>query len=159
MPLYDGAFPDYNKRMNTLILFANLFSTIYMTGVIWVIQVVHYPLFAKVGSDAFIPYAADHNNLITLVVLPPMLVEAGTAAWFILSRPEQMPAWAAWAGLILVGIVWFSTFFLQVPQHSILLRGVESNAHNLLVGTNWLRTVGWTARSVLMLWVLNNMIR
>lgn len=137
-----------------LVLLVNLFTTIFMTGVIWIVQVVHYPLFSRVGSERFRPYMEDHNVLITYVVLPPMLVEAATAVLLLLLRPPQLPVWAAWTGLVLVGVIWLSTFFLQVPQHSILMNDFDDAAHRLLVSTNWVRTAAWTARSLLLGWVI-----
>ncbi len=137
---------------------ANLISTIFMAGVIYVVQVVHYPLFAHVGDESFRLYAAEHNVLITYVVLPAMLVEAGTAVLLLIQRPKQMANWVAWLGLLLVGIIWFSTFFVQVPQHTILLSGFNENAHNILVNTNWIRTIGWSARSILLTWIVWQML-
>lgn len=125
-----------------------------MTGVIWIVQIVHYPLFSRVGADFFRTYAQDHNVLITYVVLPPMLIEAATALLLILVRPPQLPTWVAWVGFVLVGIIWLSTFFLQVPHHTVLLGAFDDEAYRLLVSTNWVRTVGWTVRSGLMLWVV-----
>lgn len=132
-----------------------LAATMFMTGVIWVIQVVHYPLFAQVGTDGFFAYHAAHSQRITLVVLLPMLVEAGSALVLVVVRPAGMPLWLAVVGLALVGIIWGSTFFLQVPYHNTLglLAEAEPRAEAVrnLVATNWLRTAAWSIRSVLML--------
>lgn len=125
-----------------------------MTGVIWVIQVVHYPLFARVGTDEFMRYASAHNTAITPIVFPPMLIELVTAFLLIFDRPTNVPAWSAWIGLGFVGVIWFSTAFLQVPQHSILGSGFDAAAHSALVQSNWIRTVAWTVRSALLLWLL-----
>lgn len=137
-----------------IVFLANLIATIFMTGVIWTVQIAHYPLLSRVGSDAFRPYMEDHNVLITYVVLPPMLIEAATAVLLLLLRPPQLPAWAAWLGLGLVAAIWLSTFFLQVPQHTILLRSFDESAYRLLVNTNWVRTAAWTARTLLLGWLV-----
>ena len=137
---------------------ANLVATIFMTGVIWLVQVVHYPLFAQVGEDLFRAYHADHNVLITYIVLPAMLLEAATAACFIIFRPRFMTPIEAWVGLILVGVAWGTTFFLSVPQHGVLAAGFDVEAHHLLVSTNWIRTAAWSARSVLLVWQVSKII-
>jgi hypothetical protein len=36
-----------------------------MTGVIWIVQTVHYPLFALLGRDGFGEYAREHQRRIT----------------------------------------------------------------------------------------------
>ena len=135
-----------------LLFLANLLATIFMTGVIWIVQVVHYPLFAKVGDELFRSYHVDHNVLITYIVLPAMLIEAGTAAFFILERPSTVTPLEAWIGLILVGVAWGTTFFFSVPQHNILASGFDPQAHRTLVSTNWIRTLAWSARSILIGW-------
>lgn len=123
-----------------------------MTGVIWVVQLVHYPLFARVGADAFAAYEVEHRARISLVVMVPMLVELATAAWIAARPPPSVPAWSAWAGLVLVAIVWASTFLLQVPLHDRLSVAHDPEAIRALVRGNALRTAAWTARGLLVAW-------
>jgi hypothetical protein len=92
-------------------------------------------------------------RLITPVVMPPMLIELGAAVWLVWQRPEAVPAWAAWLGLALVGVIWASTALLQVPAHSALTAGFDAAAHSRLVATNWLRTGAWLARAALFGWL------
>jgi hypothetical protein len=124
-------------------------ATWFMTGLIWFVQVVHYPLFDGVGREGFAAYEARHSALTTWVVGPPMLVEAGLALWLVASRPVGVPMAWAWLGLALVGVVWAATGLLSVPQHGVLAAGFDPRAHQLLVATNWVRTLAWTARAVL----------
>jgi hypothetical protein len=37
--------------MVKLVLLANLAATFFMVGLIWFVQIVHYPLFGQVGRD------------------------------------------------------------------------------------------------------------
>ena len=138
--------------MDKLAFLANLLSTIFMCGLIWMVQVVHYPLFAKVGDALFREYHADHNYLITLIVLPAMFIELGTAAYFVIDRPVNVSAPEVWIGLGLVIIAWAATFFLSVPAHNQLASGFKLDAYNALVQTNWVRTIAWSIRSVLVVW-------
>ena len=136
--------------MSTLILLTQLASTWFLVGLIWTIQVVHYPLFAAVGLDRFVDYEAAHARLITLVVGPVMLIEAATAVLLITNRPPAIPAWIAWTGLALVAVIWISTAAIQVPAHGRLAEGFEAAAHARLVGSNWIRTIAWAARGLLL---------
>jgi hypothetical protein len=130
-------------------------STLFMVGVIAVIQVVHYPLFARVGTAGFTAYAAEHGWRITWVVGPPMLVELVTAVWLVFRPlPPGVPPWMAWAALAAVLAIWLSTAFLQVPQHEVLRVGFDPEAHRRLVSTNWLRTGLWSLRGVWVLYLL-----
>ncbi|MEM9113600.1 MAG: hypothetical protein AAGD10_08600 [Myxococcota bacterium] len=137
------------------LLLAHVFATFAMTGVIWMVQVVHYPLFAQVGSEAFASYHEAHTRLITWIVLPLMCMEAGTAALFAVQPPRPLAGWAAWLGLALVSLIWAVTFFHSIPRHGLLAGAFDPRAHTELVAGNWLRTLSWTLRSGLMLWCLS----
>ena len=62
-----------------LILLMQVFATLFMVGLIWFVQIVHYPLYANVGREQFPEYEALHNRMTTWVVGPAMLVELVTA--------------------------------------------------------------------------------
>ncbi|MDP9439422.1 MAG: hypothetical protein M3P49_11875, partial [Actinomycetota bacterium] len=62
-----------------LVLLVHVGATLFMVGLIWFVQIVHYPLFASVGRGGFAEYSRAHSRLTGLVVGPPMLIEAGTA--------------------------------------------------------------------------------
>lgn len=128
-------------------------STWFMTGVIWVIQFVHYPLFAAVGAETFVRYQLAHVRRITPVVLPPMVVEAVTSVWLAWNAPGGTEGIVRYVGLALVAMIWLSTFLVQVPLHARLEAGFDESAHRRLVATNRLRTAAWTARAVLTLLV------
>lgn len=137
--------------MNANIVFLlNLFSTWYLVGLIWMVQVVHYKMFDRVGTDEFVQYEEDHNRLITPIVALPMLIELATACVLLAVAPPGFPRWAAWAGVVMIAVVWLTTFFISVPCHTKLLSGFDPDAYRRLVSTNWIRTVAWTARGVLM---------
>lgn len=128
-------------------------STLPLVGVIWTVQVVHYPLFAGVGPEGWAAYEAAHQSRITPVVGPLMLAELVSAAWLVLDRPPEIPAAAVLAGAALVGLIWASTAFVQVPLHGALGSAFDADAHRRLVATNWVRTAAWTARGGLVLWM------
>jgi hypothetical protein len=133
--------------MNEWILMTHAGATLFLAGLIWFVQIVHYPLFARVGAEAFVGYEREHQARTSLVVGPMMLLEAVTAAT-ILVRAEggETFALAVIGALLLVG-VWISTAFVQVPLHRTLQEGFDARAARLLVRTNWLRTAAWSARS------------
>ncbi|MEL6545882.1 MAG: hypothetical protein AAFQ82_14730 [Myxococcota bacterium] len=145
--------------MATAILVAHLASTLFMTGLIWFVQVVHYPLFANVGRADFARYEALHTVQTGWVVMPVMLLELGTALALVIAPPEPLGRWIPVLGLGLLGIVWLTTAVFSVPAHSALSGGFADAAHQSLVQTNWVRTVGWTLRSGLILWVVATLLR
>lgn len=131
--------------MTDAVLIAHALSTTAMAGLIWFVQIVHYPMFARVGSESFSRYALEHQTRTTVVVLPLMLTELVSAVWlgFTLATP------VAWAGVVLVAMVWASTFLLQVPIHARLGSGFDARLVRRLVLTNWVRTALWSARAYL----------
>jgi uncharacterized membrane protein len=136
-----------------MLLLAHAAATWFMTGLIWMVQVVHYPLFAHVGAEGYEAFHQRHMRLITWIVAPAMLVEAATAAALV-AWPPAAGRGTALLGLALVAVLWLSTALLQVPAHTRLARGYDPAAHRRLVHTNWLRTLLWTARGLLALWML-----
>jgi len=135
-------------------LIAQAFGTLGMAGVIWLVQIAHYPLQMYVDRTQFIDYQNAHMRRITYVVGPLMLIEAGAAAWLLfipMPGPNQL---LAWIGMGLVLLLWISTLILQVPCHWKLEQGWNENAYRRLIATNWVRTVGWTGRSVIACWML-----
>ena len=145
-------------RIESAIFLANLAATFAMAGVIWTVQLVHYPLFGRVGEAGFAAYAAGHATRITVLVGPLMLAELATAAALVWVRPAAMPVWAAVVGLVLVVAIWVSTWLVQVPLHAALARGLDATALDRLVATNWVRTAAWTARAGLALWVAARLV-
>ena len=129
------------------LVIAHVVATIAMAGLIWFVQVVHYPLMARVGEAGFVQYEAAHVRLTTVVVAPFMLTELTTAVWLWLEWVE--PRWMTNWGLGLLFVVWISTAVFQVPCHRVLERGFDASVVKRLVVTNWIRTLGWSARAAL----------
>lgn len=131
------------------LLVAQLACTWFLAGLIWTIQIVHYPLFDLADKARSVEFAAAHNARITPLVGPPMLLELALAVWLVAVPGAAVPRSWAVAGLVLVGIIWLSTAVLQVPQHGRLAAGFDAQAHTWLVASNWVRTVAWTLRGAL----------
>jgi hypothetical protein len=129
----------------------HLASTLFMLGLIWFVQIVHYPLYSRVGRAEFAEYEQTHTAMTGLVVIPPMLIEAGTLALLWIARPGGVSAVVLTMGTIPLVVIWVSTFLLQVPCHEILSHGFDESAYQRLVSSNWIRTWGWSFRAV---WVL-----
>lgn len=137
-----------------MLLTLQVAATAFMTGLVWFVQVVHYPLFAGVPAVAFPPYSRAHSSRTTLVVGPPMILEAGIALWLVVSPVAAVPAGLAWTGAGVLAAVWISTALVQVPLHGRLSAGFDPAAHQRLVRSNWFRTAAWSLRLALVSWML-----
>jgi hypothetical protein len=129
----------------SLLLLLNITATFILIGLIWTIQIVHYPLFAKVGSLNFSEFHITHSRNITMIVLPLMLLELSTSILLV----NQDNSLNSILGLCCVGIVWASTFYLQVPIHNQLALNFDLFLIEKLVFTNWIRTIFWSIKGVL----------
>jgi hypothetical protein len=128
-----------------IVLLIHAAVTAYMVGLIWFVQVVHYPLFGRIDEKCFTACQHFHLGRVTWVVGPPMLVEAFSAFGLLWADPSS---WFLKLGAMLLILIWWSTWFLQVPKHNVLAAGYDSAALRHLVTWNWVRTVAWTLRAV-----------
>lgn len=138
------------------VLLADVAATWFMVGLIWFVQIVHYPQFAHVGAEGFCAFHRRHTTLTTWIVGPPMLVEAATSIallWW-----SAVASWIVWVGLATVAVNWLSTAALQVPKHNLLANGFDPAAARSLCRTNWIRTVAWSIHGIILLVALNRLI-
>lgn len=123
----------------------HLAVTAYMVGLIWFVQVVHYPLLASVGRSDFARYEQQNTRMTSWVVAPPMLAEFGLALALVVRSASVL----TWAGLGCLALIWLSTWLVQVPAHRRLEKGFDAVVHARLVRSNWVRTGAWTIRAVI----------
>ena len=136
-----------------IVLFTQVFATVFMVGLIWFVQIVHYPLYANVGREQFPEYEALHNRLTTWVVGPAMLLEMVSAVALLRYAPNGSTS-LAWPGLGLLIVIWISTATLSVPAHDALKAGFSAGTWQKLVSTNWIRTAAWSARGVIVMVII-----
>lgn len=137
-----------------------LACTLMMSGLIWMVQLVHYPLMAYVNHAEFTAYSLRHTASITWLVGPLMLAEAVTALVFLYTAKKHLgfsDMWA-WLGLGLLLIIWASTAFLQVPCHEVLTQRFDAGVLERLVASNWVRTVAWSLRSCILLYLCGSFV-
>ncbi|MBJ6107410.1 hypothetical protein JAO73_00195 [Hymenobacter sp. BT523] len=133
-----------------ILLLLNFAAAAYLTGLIWTIQVVHYPSFGLVPKDAWVAFHAAHTRRMGYVVLAPMVLELALAVWLAWAGRAALPGGAGWWSLALVLLIWAVTFFISVPFHNRLEGSFDYIAIDGLTRTNWLRTLAWTARALLL---------
>ncbi len=124
-------------------------ATWFMVGLIWMVQVVHYPLFHRVGHAGFADYETGHTRRIGGLLVIPAGVEVLTAALLPIFRPDGvLLSMTLVAGALLAGI-WVTTALVHAPLHDRLSQRFDRAAVDRLVAANWWRTAAWTARGAL----------
>jgi hypothetical protein len=141
--------PQPNFTIMSLLLILHIGVTWALVGLIWLVQVVQYPMFARVGRVEFVAFHAEYCRRISWVVGPMMLCELGSAVGLLWLGLRE--GWFL-AGLPLVILVWGSTALVQVPLHERLRMGFDEHVARRLVVTNWVRTVAWSLRGALLAW-------
>ena len=119
-------------------------AVLLLTGVIWTIQLVHYPGFVDVERRQWPSYHRRHSRSISLIVIPLMLIELTTSGWLL---------WHELSPLHLLFLTcsvftWVLTAIVFVPLHQRI--GARPNVPHLrkLTRSNWLRTLTWTTSAV-----------
>ena len=139
--------------MSSLFLYINLYTCLVLVGLIWVIQVVHYPSFHFIERVNFQDFIAFHGLRISVVVIPLMLLELASAIAVLFSLKGQFTSLLVLAIILLI-LIWGITFLVSSPIHGELLNGYNKQLVNKLVSTNWWRTGLWTLRSLILIYIL-----
>ena len=139
--------------MNLLIL-THVFLAVFMTGLCWFVQVVHYPLFQFVGKTDFPKY--ERKNMITgWITIPALIAESITGIGLMVLSPNIV--YAINIGFLV--LIATSTFLYQVPLHLQLGKRASTYKINKLIRTNWIRTISWTCRSIMLMVVLQELLK
>lgn len=101
-------------------------ASLFCCGAVWFVQVVHYPLFAAVGPDAWGAYHAAHRVRTGWVLAGPMLAQLGLGAAVAAVRPAGVDAALAAAALALTVAIFALAFLAAVPSHDRLARGWDA---------------------------------
>lgn len=123
-----------------------------MVGVIWIIQLVHYPAYRYIDALEFTQYQNFHSTQISYFVAPVMLLELATGAWMIyqlMTSKDQLSVTIL--SFVMLLAIWGLTFFKIVPLHNQLLIGKNLAIIENIIQLNWWRTILWTLRGLLLL--------
>ena len=129
---------------NNFVLLGHLIFTSIMTGVIWVIQIVHYPSFHFIEKELYTAFQKFHMNKISIIVIPIMLAELITGMILFLDKSSKS-SFLIISFVILV-LIWLITGVYFSKAHNELMTGYQELVVNQLVAMNWIRTLLWTLR-------------
>ena len=140
------------------ILISNLVASCVMTGVIWFVQHVHYPLLAQVEMGQAVTVAEEHQRRTGHVVALPMAVEGLTTLALLARQPVGVTWYLPWIGAILLAVALGCTVFLSVPLHAKMATNPDAQVGAKLVSTNWPRTFAWSLRAVVCVVMVAQMV-
>ncbi len=148
-----------NPRIAEIAAVAQVVGSVGMFGVIWVMQVVHYPLMRFASGEQFARFETEHQTRISWVVGPLMLIEGVCVLAFLLAPPAGLPWWLPWAGAGVEAIAIGTTVFVSAPLHGRLNAHFDQATLDRLVATNWIRTIAWTGRAAVAIAMLVAVLR
>ena len=128
-------------------LIIHLIATSVMVGVIWVIQLVHYPSFHFIELKQYTTFQRFHMSRISYVVIPAMLTELFTLILIIISM-DQIDTLVLASAILLI-FIWLITAVFFSGVHQKLTLGYDQTVVDKLVKLNWGRTLLWTLRLLL----------
>jgi len=125
-----------------------------MTGLCWFVQIAHYPLFRKINEAEFPEY--ERKNVLTtaFVSVPIMAIELSTVLILLYHEPNLF--WCV--NLLLIAIIALSTLVFQAPIHLILMQSTFTELITKVIRTNWIRTISWSIRSIMLFYLLYQLI-
>ena len=133
---------------NNFVLLGHLIFTSIMTGVIWVIQIVHYPSFHFIEKELYTAFQKFHMNKISIIVIPIMLAELITGVMLFLDKSSKSPFLII--SFVILVLIWLITGVFFSKAHKELMTGYQELVVNQLVVMNWIRTLLWTLRLLLL---------
>ena len=133
---------------NNFVLLGHLIFTSIMTGVIWVIQIVHYPSFHFIEKELYTAFQKFHMNKISIIVIPIMLAELITGMMLFLDKSSKSPFLII--SFVILVLIWLITGVFFSKAHNELIAGYQELVINQLVAMNWIRTLLWTLRLLLL---------
>jgi hypothetical protein len=117
-----------------------------LVGLIWVVQILVYPQFRRVAPAEFKDFHFAHCFRIGLIIAPLLFIEIASAAWLLYEGRQAQPFIIS---TCLIPVIWLCTAVFQAPIHLRLMRGFDETLIHRLILTNWIRTLAWTARGIL----------
>ncbi len=108
---------------------------------IWMIQRVVYPSFLHYNNENLVIWHKKYTSSFSPIVIPLMFGQLGISIYQVVLSINSYTV----LNLIIVIVLWLSTFLQFVPIHSNISKGkITEKMLNSLVAKNWLRTILWS---------------
>ena len=120
-----------------------------MVGIIWVIQLLHYPAFHFIKESDYVEFQHFHMQRISFIVVPVMILELFSAfmlVYYLRYNPLILC-------LIILLVIWLITFVFFTKLHQSLLDGYDKKIVDKLVKINWSRTILWSLRLIILIYI------
>lgn len=131
-----------------LILLLQALTTWILLGMLWFMQLVHYPLFRRIKEN-FVKYEREHIKRILSLLMPLSIIDLALNVMLVISLERGRYIFLISFALAMNIITWLSALFFQVEQHHALSEHFSKNMVHKLVKTNWISTIAWSIKAAL----------
>ncbi len=108
---------------------------------IWIIQRIVYPSFLHYSTRNLVTWHRIYTSRFSAIVIPLMFGQLGVSIYQVFSQTSIYTV----SSLVVIILIWISTFWIFVPIHSIISNENSSESDLVtLVNKNWLRTFLWS---------------
>ena len=108
---------------------------------IWIVQRIVYPSFLHYQAKDLINWHSEYTSRFTFIVMPLMLGQLVISIYQLIMEINLYTS----LSLIIIILIWVSTFLQFVPIHGKISKGeVSQKLLVSLVKKNWIRTFLWT---------------
>lgn len=108
---------------------------------IWMIQRIVYPSFLHYSAEDLVTWHKEYTSRFSVIVIPLMFGQLSISVYQLITGTSIYTV----ISLVIIVLIWISTFFQFVPIHSNISKGIVNEKMLVsLVNKNWIRTVLWT---------------
>ena len=136
--------------LSNAIFFTHVISTFMWFGIIWFVQLIHYPLLYQLGHRA----ESEHYRRTMPLAVSLLSVELVTGTLLLWIRPATIPLTPVVIGLALLAAIWISTWSVCVPCHQKLHTRKNIHLYQRLMSANLFRAILWSLRVMIVIWML-----
>ena len=133
---------------NNIVFMFHFISTSIMVGVIWIIQLVHYPTFLYIDKQKYFNFQKFHMSKVSYLVMPTMTVELISGIYMLLDSENLIENNLFLLAFSFLILNWVITGLVFVKIHNSLLIEYKMQTILLLVKLNWIRTILWSLRLI-----------
>jgi len=137
-----------------LFILIQCIPTLFLTGMGWGRQLTYDPLLFSVDPCKFPDLLKTMQKKAGGFFLLFMAIECLLSLLTLLIAPCGICRVFSLVLLLLVLFIWITMFCVQIPCHLVLLKEFQENKLRTWILAGWLRTIGWTVRSALLVWLV-----
>lgn len=135
-----------------LVFLFQMVSTFSMFGIIWFMQLIHYPLLNNI-RDGFAQYERADLRRSASFIGPLLILDLVLSIYLIALETTSLLIRLATFNLVLNILYWLWTFLFQLQQHQKLSIGFSKTAIHKLLVSHWVRTSIWCLKVATLMWM------